>query len=41
VLAKQTKAKAPDPTLLPKDEVFIRAAEEALTELEMAIKEGL
>ena len=41
VLAKQTKAKAPDPTLLPKDDVFIRAAEEALTELEMAIKEGL
>jgi hypothetical protein len=41
VLAKQTKAKAPDPTLLPKDEVFIRAAEEALTELEMAIKEGM
>jgi hypothetical protein len=41
VLAKQTKAKAPDPTLLPKDEVFIRAAEEALTELELAIKEGM
>ena len=41
VLVRQTKAKSPDPTLLPKEEVFIRAAEEALTELEMAIKEGL
>lgn len=40
VLAKQTKAAAPNPSLLPSNESLIKAAEEAVADLEAAIKAG-